>query len=417
MEEGLLEGRAIIQPTIPRMNQQTEESRNHAVMETLLNNGLGGLPEALRILGNTVMLLERQQALKADPYQRSQERTGYANGFKPKTVATRIGEIEFAIPQTRGVAFYPNFLEKGMRSEQALNLALAEMYVKGVSTRKVNGILDRLCGMQVSSQQVSRCTQELSAQVEAWRCRPLGAYKYLMFDAIYQKVRQNGHVQSCAVLICIGISTDGHREVLGVSAKLSEAEIHWREFFQSLVSRGLHGVEHIVSDAHSGLQAALHAVFPSVPWQRCQFHFMQNALAYCANDADRSQLVGDLRSIFNSQNLPEAKAKLKSVVEKYQGRLPKLSEFLEAHCEECFTVFALPENHRIKMRTSNPLERLNKEIRRRTKVAGIFPTEASLLLLVGALLNEISDDWVSSKLYLSFNPSPNLNSIYRKNVA
>ena len=386
-------------------------------MQALLESGITGLPEALRVLGNSIMLIERELALQAHPYERSQERTGYANGFKPKTVATRIGEIEFAIPQTRGVAFYPDFLEKGMRSEQALTLAMAEMYVQGVSTRKVSAIMKRLCDGQVSSQQVSRCAQKLSGQVEDWRNRSLGAYKYLMFDAIYEKVRMQGHAQSCAVLLCVGISQDGYREVLGVSAKLSEAEIHWREFFQSLVSRGLHGVEHIVSDAHSGLQAALRAVFPSVPWQRCQFHFMQNALAYCANDTDRSELVGDLRSIFNSQNFPEAKAKLKSVVEKYQGRLPKLSEFLEAHCEECFTVFALPENHRLRMRTSNPLERLNKEIRRRTKVVGVFPTEASLLLLVGAVLNEISDDWLSSKLYLSFIPSSNLNSIYRKNVA
>ena len=396
---------------------QTQTNSNHPAMQALLESGITGLPEALRVLGNSIMLIERELALQAHPYERSQERTGYANGFKPKTVATRIGEIEFAIPQTRGVAFYPDFLEKGMRSEQALTLAMAEMYVQGVSTRKVSAIMKRLCDGQVSSQQVSRCAQKLSAQVEDWRNRSLGAYKYLMFDAIYEKVRMQGHAQSCAVLLCVGISQDGYREVLGVSAKLSEAEIHWREFFQSLVSRGLHGVEHIVSDAHSGLQAALRAVFPSVPWQRCQFHFMQNALAYCANDTDRSELVGDLRSIFNSQNFPEAKAKLKSVVEKYQGRLPKLSEFLEAHCEECFTVFALPENHRLRMRTSNPLERLNKEIRRRTKVVGVFPTEASLLLLVGAVLNEISDDWLSSKLYLSFIPSSNLNSIYRKNVA
>jgi transposase-like protein len=253
--------------------------------------------------------------------------------------------------------------------------------------------------------------------VEAWRGRPLGAYKYLMFDAIYEKVRMQGRAQSCAVLICIGISEEGHREILGVSAKVSEAEIHWREFFQSLVSRGLCGVEYIVSDAHAGLQAALHAVFPSVPWQRCQFHFMQNALSYCANDADRSELVADLRSLFNSQTLGEAKAKLLTIVKKYQERLPNLAEFLESHCEECFTVFALPAAHRLRMRTSNPLERLNKEIRRRTKVAGVFPTEASLLLLVGAILNEISDDWASSKLYLSFSPSSNLNSIYRNKVA
>ena len=396
---------------------QNETNTIHPAMQALLEDGLTGLPEALRVLGNAVMLFERAQALRAAPYERSDERMGYANGFKPKTVNTRIGAVEFAVPQARGVEFYPSFLEKGLRSERALNLALAEMYVKGVSTRKVTDIIEKLCGCQVSSEQVSRCTQELSAKIEAWRGRPLAGYRYLMFDALYEKVRQEGRVQACAVLICVGVNESGYREILGVSAKVSEAEIHWREFFQSLLSRGLHGVETIVSDAHAGLQAALHAVFPSVPWQRCQFHFQQNASAYVTKENDRREVAGDIRAIFNSQNIDEANAKLKTVAEKYRERMPKLSEFLETHCEECFTVFALPAEHRIRMRTTNPLERLNKEIRRRTRVAGIFPSESSLLLLVGAILNEISDDWASSKIYLNPKSLSLPNPIYRKYVA
>lgn len=396
---------------------QNETNTIHPAMQALLEDGLTGLPEALRVLGNAVMLFERAQALRARPYERNEERIGYANGFKPKTVNTRIGAVEFAVPQARGVGFYPSFLEKGLRSERALNLALAEMYVKGVSTRKVTDIVEKLCGCQVSSEQVSRCSAELSAQVEAWRGRPLAKYTYLMFDAIYEKVRQEGRMQACAVLICVGVNESGYREILGVSAKVSEAEPHWRSFFESLVSRGLHGVQYIVSDAHAGLQAALRAVFPSVPWQRCQFHFQQNASAYVTKENDRREVASDIRAIFNSQTLDEAQAKLKTIVEKYRERMPKLSEFLETHCEECFTVFALPAEHRIRMRTTNPLERLNKEIRRRTRVAGIFPSEPSLLLLVGAILNEISDDWASSKIYLNPKSLSLPNPIYRKKVA
>jgi len=251
------------------------------VLQLLASQGSASLAECFRILLNEAMFQERSATLRAQPYERTDERLGRANGFKPKTLATRVGEVELRIPQVRdGVPFYPSALERGVRSEQALNLAMAQMYVQGVSTRKVTQIVEELCGHEVSSTRVSQCAAKLDEQLELWRKRRLEAYPYLILDARYEKVRQGGVLVDCAVLIAMGIGTDGKRAILGVSAALSEAEAHWRSFLAALVQRGLHGVKFIVSDAHEGMAAARKAVFPSVPWQRCQFHLQQNAQAY-----------------------------------------------------------------------------------------------------------------------------------------
>jgi len=218
------------------------------------------------------MKVERAQALEAEPYERSAKRRGYANGFKPKTVSTRVGRMQVAIPQVRGeVEFYPSALERGVRSERALKLAVAEMYVQGVSTRKVTEVMQQLCGLEVSSTQVSRAAQLLEEELGAWRDRRLGQYRYLFLDARYEKVRHGGTVISCAVLMAIGVNPSGHRSLLGCSVSLSEAEVHWREFLGNLQARGLHGVELIISDHHAGLRAALASRFASVSWQHCQF--------------------------------------------------------------------------------------------------------------------------------------------------
>ena len=242
------------------------------MLEQIADGGLDALPEAIRLLINAAMLLERQKFIGAGPYQRTPERQAHANGFKDKTVQTRLGALTLDVPQVREGGFYPQSLDKGVRSERALKLALAEMYVQGVSTRKVAAITEQLCGFEVSSAQVSRATAELDAVLEAWRTRPLGAYPYVYLDARYEKVRQDGQVRDAAVLIASGVNAQGKRAVLGVSVALSEQEIHWRTFLQSLVERGLRGVQLLVSDAHGGLQAARLAVFGGVPWQRCQFH-------------------------------------------------------------------------------------------------------------------------------------------------
>ena len=388
------------------MTHQIDPDLLNSVLQLLTAEGSSGFSESLRLLVNEAMVQERSAVLQARPYERCEARLGRSNGFKPKTLATRLGPIEFRVPQVRdGVDFYPSALEKGVRSEQALLLALAEMYVQGVSTRKVTKIVEELCGHSVSSTQVSTCAAKLDEGLHAWRERPLHACPYLILDARYEKVRQGGQLLDCAVLIAIGIDPSGKRSVLGVSVALSEAEVHWRTFLASLQSRGLHGLTFIVSDAHAGLGAARTAVFPSVPWQRCQFHLQQNAQAYVPRLDLRSKVAADIRAIFLCPDLPSASARLKDTVLAYASSAPKLALWMEENLPQGFAVFSLPEPHQKRLRTSNSIERVNQEIKRRTRVASLFPNEASLLRLASALLAEISDEWISGKIYLNMNPS------------
>ncbi len=278
------------------MTHQMQTTALDEIGELLADRGFDGLADALRVLLNEVMKLERSAVLGAGPYQRAEGRTGHANGFKPKTVHTRVGALTLAVPQTRGVEFYPSALEKGLRSERALKLAVAEMYVQGVSTRRVAAVTEKLCGLEVTTAQVSRAAQALDEELEKWRSRPLGETPYLILDARYEKVRHGGQVRSCAVLVAIGIDPEGKRSVLGVSVSLSEAEAHWRDFLASLAARGLHGVRLVVSDAHGGLKPALDARLSGVPWQRCQFHLMKNALAFLPEPSLRPQVVASRRS-------------------------------------------------------------------------------------------------------------------------
>ena len=390
----------------PHMTHQIDPDLLNSVLQLLTAEGSSGFSESLRLLVNEAMVQERSAVLQARPYERCEARLGRSNGFKPKTLATRLGPIEFRVPQVRdGVDFYPSALEKGVRSEQALLLALAEMYVQGVSTRKVTKIVEELCGHSVSSTQVSTCAAKLDEGLHAWRERPLHACPYLILDARYEKVRQGGQLLDCAVLIAIGIDPSGKRSVLGVSVALSEAEVHWRTFLASLQSRGLHGLTFIVSDAHAGLGAARTAVFPSVPWQRCQFHLQQNAQAYVPRLDLRSKVAADIRAIFLCPDLPSASARLKDTVLAYASSAPKLALWMEENLPQGFAVFSLPEPHQKRLRTSNSIERVNQEIKRRTRVASLFPNEASLLRLASALLAEISDEWISGKIYLNMNPS------------
>ena len=383
------------------MTRPDQSNAIDEVVHLLAEQGFDGMAEAIQTLFNEAMKLERAVVLGANPYQRCEARRGYANGFKPKTVASRLGKLELQVPQTRGVEFYPSVLERGERSERALKLALAEMYVQGVSTRKVTAITRELCGHEVSSMQVSRAAESLDAELETWRQRPLGPTPYVILDARYEKVRHGGSVIDCAVLIAIGITPDGKRSILGVSVSLSEAEVHWRTFLKSLIDRGLHGVRLIASDDHAGLGQARKACFPSVPWQRCQFHLMQNAMHYVPKLAMREEVGRELRAVWDAPDRPEAERQLNLLVNKYQATAPDLAVWLEANVPEGLTVFALPPEHRRRLRTSNLLERLNEEIKRRTRVATLFPNAASLLRLVSAILQETSEEWETAKVYLS----------------
>jgi transposase-like protein len=409
------------------MTRQTNGNTVEMVMELLIENGFDGFADVLQILLNEAMKIERDHVLGAAPYERCETRKGHANGYKPKTVDTRMGRITVDVPQVRGdVQFYPSSLEKGCRSERALKLAIAEMYVKGISTRRVNGVLEKLCGLEISSTQVSRAASLLDEELEKWRRRKLEEYPYLILDAHYEKVRKNGSIRSCAVFTAIGINGDGKREILGVSVSLSESEVHWRAFLKSLLDRGLHGVRFIVSDAHDGLKAALRALFNGVLWQRCQFHLQRNSQAYVPTKAMASQVTQDIRDIFNAPNGELAHIRLKYYVEKYAETAPELAEWMEENLPEGLTVFQLPQPHRKRLRTTNMLERLHEEMNRRTRVARLFPNEASLLRLVSAIVIEISEEWIAGKRYLNMNAEnenadKNVNSNkkrnYRKNVA
>lgn len=372
------------------------------LLEQIALQGFDFLPELIRIVVNEAMEIQRQQYLGAAPYQRTAERQGHANGFKPKTVKTRLGEITFDVPQVRDGGFYPSALEKGLRSERALTLTLAEMYVQGVSTRKVAAIVEQLCGAAVSSSQVSRASASLDETLEAWRNRSLGEIRYLFLDARYEKVRQEGQIRDAAVLMAVGVAADGRRQILGVSVSLSEQEVHWRAFLQSLVKRGLQGVQLVISDDHAGLKAARTAVFGGTPWQRCQFHLQQNASAYVPRQSMKAEVAADLRMIFNAPNRSTAEAYLAQMVQKYAKTASRLADWMEQNIPEGLTVFSFPVAHQRRLRTTNGLERLSRELRRRTRVVGIFPNEAACLRLTSAILMEFHEEWQVDRIYLNF---------------
>lgn len=370
---------------------------NYTFAEEIAEKGLDAIPEMMRVLINNAMQVERSRYLQAEQYERTKDRKGHANGFKPKTIQTRIGNITFAVPQVREGGFYPSALEKGLRSERALTITLAEMYVQGVSTRKVKTITEQLCGIEVSATQVSRATAQLDEVLQEWRERPLGEISYLFVDARYEKIREAGQVRDAAVLVASGITPEGERQILGVSVSLSEHETHWKAFLKSLKERGIHGIKLIISDDHEGLGAARRAVFGGIPWQRCQFHLQQNAGAYLPRQSMRLEVAADIRAIFNAPDRKTAEELLQSAIQKYAISAPRLSSWLENNLFEGFLVFDFPLEHRRTIRTTNSLERINKELRRRTRVVGVFPNQASCLRLVSALLMETCEEWQIGK--------------------
>ena len=277
-------------------------------------------------------------------------------------------------------------------------LAVAEMYVKGVSTRDAEAVMREFGIESLSSSQVSRAAKLLDEELEAWRNRPLGQVKYLILDARYEKMRHGGVVRDAAVLSAIGIGPDERRRVLGVSVALSEAEIHWRGFLESLVARGLRGVEFIVSDDHSGLRAARRAVLGGATWQRCQFHLARNAIHHAPNAEIRKRIGAELRAVWNASTLAKAETALAELVDCYRTSAPKLAVWLEENAPEGLAVFTLPEHHRRRLRTSNPMERaVQQELKRRTAKVRVFPSDEALLRLVSAVLVEIDEKWASDR--------------------
>jgi putative transposase len=362
------------------------------IMEQVQALGLDVLPELIRIVINAAMQAERSEHLQAGPYQHSEERQGYANGYKPKTMRTRVGDITFAVPQVREGGFYPQALEKGLRSERALTLALAEMYVQGVSTRKVKAITEQLCGVNITSSAVSQAAKQLDGELAKWRERPLDEYPFLFLDAYYEQVREDGQVRNLAVLVAVGVTPAGKREILGISVSLSEHEVHWRAFLESLKQRGLGGVQLITSDDHAGLRAARVAVFGGIPWQRCQFHLQQNAQGYVPRKDMQAEVAADIRMIFDAPDRATAEVYLAKTVAKYKQSASRLSEWMADNIPEGLTCFAFPASFRRLLRTTNSVERLHREVRRRARLVSIFPNPASCLRLVSAVLAEMSEE-------------------------
>ncbi len=387
----------------------------HILLEDLMelinqNGGIDVFAEAMSQLMNVAMQAERAEVLAAEPYERTTERRGYANGYKDKTLRTRLGEVPVNVPQVRGdIAFYPSALEKGTRTERALTLAVAEMYIQGVSTRKVKPILEQLSGMSLSSSSVSKATAQLDSILSAWRTRDLGGQPtpYLILDARYEKARVDGVVRDVAVLIAVGVRADGRRTILGESVSLSEAEVHWRAFLKSLQERGLHGMRMITSDDHAGLKAARKAVMGSIPWQRCQFHLQQNAAAHVSKQSMRGEVAEEIRDVFAAPDGTRAEARLECLVEKYAEQSPLLASWLAENLPEGFTVFSIPRAHQKRLRTSNWLENLNGKLKKRTAVVGVFPSIAAVERLVTAMLMEKDETWITAKRYLTMEQDEN----------
>ena len=383
-----------------------QDTAIEALMEQLIANGSEDMGVVFASLFDLAMRIERERFLGAEHYERTSQRRGYANGTKPKRLDTPAGSLTVNVPKTAGhdEPFYPASLERGRRATRAVMLAVAEMYVKGVSTRDAEAVMKEFGIESLSSSQVSRATKLLDDELSAWRNRSLGEVRYLIVDARYEKARFGGVVRDVAVLSAIGIGPDERRRVLGVSCALSEAEVHWRAFLESLQKRGMQGVQFVVSDDHSGLQAARKAVLGGATWQRCQFHLAQNAIHHAPNMVIRKRIGAELRHIWNAPNLDTANENLHRLVKSYRDTAPKLAGWLEDNVPEGLAVFTLPEHHRRRLCTSNPIERgIQQELKRRTRKIRVFPNTESLERLVSAVLVEIDDKWASAeKAYIKW---------------
>jgi putative transposase len=370
--------------------------------------GLGGedfLRELVQRTVQQVLEAEMTSFLGAESYQRNDVRRGWRNGFKPRTLKTRVGELELMVPKDRDGQFQTELFERYQRSEKAFVAALLQMYIEGVSTRKVTAITEALCGLEVSKSQVSALTQKLDAEVAEWRMRALSdEYPYLIFDARYEKVRRGGSVVSQGVLVAIGISAAGYREVLGCWVAESESEASWGAVFSELKQRGLRGVRYVVSDDHAGMVRAIERHFQGAVWQRCQVHFVRNALSLCGRQ-QRPLVLRLMKLVTETATREAAKAALAAAIAELEKKAPKVARLLEEHGEEILGVYALPEAHRKRMRTTNMLERQNQELKRRTRVIRVFPHEQSCLRLIAALLMETNQEWMG-RIYLRMEEEP-----------
>jgi len=360
------------------------------------------LKEIVRMALQRFLETEMSEHVGAAPHERTDARRGQRNGYKPRTLRTRVGTLNLLVPQDREGTFCTQLFARYQRNEKALVLALMEMYVEGVSTRKVKDITEELCGTSFSKSLVSRLAGELDAELERWRSRPLGekAYPYLFVDARYEKARVDHRIVSEGVLIVYGVNEDGYREILGVEVADTESEATYHELFRSLKGRGLRGVRLVTSDDHPGLEAAIARHFQGASWQRCQFHYSKNLLKLVGSKR-RAELAEGLRDVFACPTRQTALEVAGELADRWRGSHPKVAEHVEEHVEECLACLSFPASHRKRIRTTNGLERLNQEIKRRTRVVRIFPNREACLRLVTALVVEQSEEWVSGRRYLN----------------
>ena len=349
----------------------------------------------------TVLEMEMEESLGAGRYERNEERVGYRSGYYRRRLITRVGTIQLRVPQDRSGHFSTQVFEQYQRSEKALVGALAQMYVQGVSTRKVAAITEELCGHEFSASSISEITRRLDGQLKQFSQRPLEPeYPYVILDARYERVREEGLIVSRAILIALGIDWEGRRQVLAVEYALRESQNSWREFLLGLKQRGLKGVRLVVSDDHPGLKRAVREVLSEAWWQRCYVHFLRNALDYLPRKAD-DDCLQELRWMYERRDLEEARRDLKGWLEKWAAKYPKLCEWVEVNIEETWTYYRLPLAHHKHLKSTNLLERFNQEIKRRTLVVRIFPDEASCLRLIRAIAAETHEEWMEGSRYLN----------------
>ena len=378
-----------------------QDSAKIAQWKELLAEQQDFLRSLIQEVVQQVLEAEMEEALGAGKGERTPNRQGYRSGYYGRTLITRVGKLELRVPQDRQGRFRTEVFERYQRSEKALVAALSEMYVQGVSTRKVKAVTEELCGHEFSASTISRINQNLDEELEKFAQRKLeDAYPYLILDARYEKVREDGVIRSQAVLIAIGVDWEGRRNVLAVELAHRESLSSWKEFCLGLKKRGLKGVDLVISDDHAGLRQAIAEIFPEAPWQRCYVHFLRNALDYLPRKADNDCLT-ELRWIYDRRSIQEARQDLAAWLKKWVGKYPKLCDWVENNIEETLTFYRLPRQHHKNLKSTNLLERLNEEIKRRTLVVRIFPNAAACLRLVRALAAEMHENWIEAIRYLN----------------
>ena len=365
-----------------------------------LSNGRDeAFSKLLEEIFNQVLLAQSTEQIGAEPYERTETRTAYRNGFRERQLTTRVGTLTLRVPRHRNGQFSTELFSRYQRSEQALVLTMMEMVINGVSTRKVEQITEELCGKKFSKSTVSTLCKKLDPIVEAFRTRPLKChYPFLTVDAIYVKVRENGRVQSRGLLIAVAVNEEGYREIIGFQLANSESESSWGEFFSSLKDRGLKNVDLVTSDDHKGLVNAVRRHFQGASWQRCQTHFSRNMLDHTPK-ALQPEVKEELRRLYEAVDLESARKIRDQIIETYEAKAPKMTGLLDEAFDDITAVLALPLKYRKRLRTTNGVERLNQEIRRRERVIRIFPNEASVIRLMGALLMEQDEKWQTGRKY------------------